>query len=416
MIEFIKQQLLSYGINGEFSPYLVSTIAVIFIALLCAISNWIAKKFILGSIIMYARKSKNKWDDIMVEKRVFERLSHLVPAVIVHSFAPVFPTAQVWIERLSFSYMIIVGMLVLSALLNTIDEIYRTYSISRIRPIKGYLQVVNIIVYILGAIIIIGVLIDRSPWLLISGIGALSAVLSLVFKDSLLGLVAGVQLVSNNMIKIGDWIEMPSHGVDGEVIEMTLTTVKVRNWDKTIITVPAYSLISDSFKNWRGMHESGGRRIKRALYIDMTSIKFCTEEMLDRFEKFELITEYIRRKREEIKKYNEERHVDVSQIVNGRRLTNIGTFRAYVTEYIKNHPGIHHGMIEMVRHLPPTEHGLPIEIYAFTNDTAWVKYEAIQADIFDHILAVLPQFELRIFQNPSGHDIKESVEKLQFNQ
>jgi miniconductance mechanosensitive channel len=216
----------------------------------------------------------------------------------------------------------------------------------------------------------------------------------LVFKDSILGLVASVQLSSNDMVRIGDWIEMPKYGADGDVIDVTLHTVKVQNWDKTITTIPAYSLISNSFKNWRGMTESGGRRIKRAIYIDMASIKFCTKEMLNRFEKFQLISEYIKSKRKEIARYNKEHNIDTSELINGRNLTNVGSFRAYVAAYLHNHPKIHRGLTFLVRHLSPGENGLPIEIYVFSNDQVWANYEAIQADIFDHILGVVPLFDL----------------------
>ena len=237
--------------------------------------------------------------------------------------------------------------------------------------------------------------------------GAMTAILLLVFKDSILGLVASIQLTSNDMVRIGDWIEMPKYGADGDVIDVTLHTVKVQNWDKTITTIPSYALISDSFKNWRGMAESGGRRIKRAIYIDLTSIKFCTSEMLDRFEKFQLITDYIRTRKAEITEYNQEHQVDTSELINGRNLTNVGTFRAYLVAYLHHHPKIHQDLTFLIRHLPPGEQGLPIEIYVFSNDQVWANYEAIQADIFDHIFSVVPMFDLRLFQNPTGADFQQ---------
>ena len=215
-----------------------------------------------------------------------------------------------------------------------------------------------------------------------------------------------MQLSQNDMVRIGDWIEMPKYGADGDVIDVTLNTVKVQNWDKTITTIPAYALVSDSFKNWRGMSESGGRRIKRAVYIDMNSVTFCNKEMLDRFEKYQLIKSYIKSKRVEIANYNRDHFIDTSELVNGRNLTNIGTFRAYLAAYLKNHPKIHNDMTFLIRHLPPGQYGLPIEVYVFSNDQVWANYEAIQADIFDHILAVVPKFDLRVFQNPTGHDFR----------
>ncbi|NMA65612.1 MAG: mechanosensitive ion channel, partial [Clostridiaceae bacterium] len=274
-------------------------------------------------------------------------------------------------------------------------------------------QVVKIFISIMAAVIIISILTERSPWLLLSGIGAATAVLMLIFQNSILGLVASIQLTTNNMVQIGDWIEMPTHGADGDVIDISLHTVKVQNWDKTIITIPTHKLISESFKNWRGMREAGGRRIKRSIYIDMTSVKFCDEEMLERFKKIQYIKEYIQKKESEIENYNKSQNVDLSSIVNGRRLTNLGTFRAYIANYLKNHPGLNKNMTQMVRQLQPTEYGLPLEIYAFTDETAWVKYEAIQSDIFDHILAIVPEFDLKIYQRPAGHDFSRDIINMQ---
>jgi miniconductance mechanosensitive channel len=258
----------------------------------------------------------------------------------------------------------------------------------------------------------IAIVLNKSPLYFLTGLGALSAVLMLIFKDPILGFVAGIQLTANKMVARGDWLEMPKYDADGDVLEIGLTTVKVQNWDKTITTIPTYALISESFKNWRGMQESGGRRIKRFVYLDLGSIKFCTEEMLERFSRIQYITEYIERKKKEISEYNEAFQVDTSILVNGRHLTNIGTFRAYVTAYLKNHPMINQDMTFLVRQLAPTPQGLPLEIYVFCKDKIWANYEAIQADIFDHILAVVPEFDLRVFQEPSGGDFRESFDRI----
>jgi len=303
-------------------------------------------------------------------------------------------------------YMVIVGLLVFDSFLNSVIDIYRTFEFSHKRPIRGFVQGAKIILFILAGIVILGMIMGKSPVILLGGLGAMMAVIMLIFKDSILGFVAGIQLSANKMIHIGDWIEMPKYGADGDVIDVALTTVKVQNWDKTIVTIPTYALISDSMKNWRGMSESGGRRIKRAIYIDMSSVKFCTEQMLVKFKKIKYISEYVERKVEEIKGHNLAAGVDESELINGRHLTNIGTFRAYVAAYLRNHPKIHQEMTFLVRHLEPTPNGLPIQIYVFSNDQAWANYEAIQADIFDHILAVIPKFELRIFQNPTGADLQ----------
>jgi miniconductance mechanosensitive channel len=258
-------------------------------------------------------------------------------------------------------------------------------------------------------VVLIAIFIGKSPLLLLTGMGAFSAVLLLVFKDSILGLVAGVQLTSNDMLRVGEWISMPKYDADGTVLDITLTTIKVQNWDKTISTIPAYALFSESFKNWRGMEESGGRRIKRSINIDMNSIKFCSPEMLKKFERFQYVSVYVRNKEEEVERFNKENNVDPTYLVNGRRQTNIGVFRAYLQGYLHNHPKIHNSMTFLVRHLQPSDRGLPIEIYVFSNDQAWANYEAIQADIFDHILAVIPEFDLRVFQNPSGADFKKLI-------
>jgi miniconductance mechanosensitive channel len=263
-----------------------------------------------------------------------------------------------------------------------------------------------LILFLTFTILVIAMVVGRSPVVFLSGLGAVTAILLLVFKDTILGFVAGIQIAANDMVRPDDWIEMPKYGADGSVIDVTLNTVKVRNWDKTVTTIPTYALISDSFKNWRGMTESGGRRIKRALHLDMTSIRFCDEEMLDRFKKIQFIREYLERKLEEISRHNRECAVDESVLVNGRRLTNVGTFRAYIEAYLRNHPMVHQEMTFLVRHLAPTEHGLPIEVYVFSKDQRWAVYESIQADIFDHLLAVVPEFDLRVFQSPTGSDVR----------
>ncbi|EGW37144.1 mechanosensitive ion channel domain-containing protein [Desulfosporosinus sp. OT] len=410
MIGFITNWFTGYGVDERAVSYLSTGIFVIFIALLSIVAYFLTKKVVLRVLTHLIHSNKFAWDNVMLDRKVFHKLSHLVPAIIIYAFAPAFPKqAAIIIQRFSTVYIALVGIFVLDALLNSVDDIYRTYEVSKNKPIKGYLQVVKIFVYILGGIIIIATIIGQSPLLLLSGIGALTAVLLLVFKDSLLGLVAGIQLSSNDMIRLGDWIEMPKYGANGDVIDISLNTVKVENFDNTITTIPTYALVSDSFKNWRGMTQSGGRRIERCVYIDTTSIAFCTAEMVEEFEKIHYLADYIKGKKDEIALYNLEIDIDESHSVNARRLTNIGTFRAYIKFYLKNHPKIHQEMIQMVRQLPSGENGLPLEIYAFTNDTEWVNYETIQSDIFDHIIAVVPEFGLRVFQKPTGYDIRVSL-------
>jgi len=302
-------------------------------------------------------------------------------------------------------FFVMAGVWMLDSVLLAIREVYSSSQMASRRPIRGYTDAIKIIAYVMAGIFIISIMTDKSPWGILSILGGFTVVLMLIFKDTILGFVASIQLSGHDMVRVGDWIEMPKYGADGDVIDVTIHTVKVRNWDKTITTIPTYGLVTDAFKNWRGMSESGGRRIKRSLHIDVNSITFCTDEMLERFEKFALLKGYLQQKKEEIKSYNIEHNVDASQLINGRRQTNIGVFRAYIVAYLKNHPKIHQTtMTFLVRHLEPTSHGLPVQIYVFSNDQAWANYEAIQADIFDHLVAAAPEFDLRIFQNPTGYD------------
>lgn len=401
----ISSLLKNIGLSEQIAQMVSSVIAIFIIACLSIIANFIAKRIIIRVLTHYITNNRFNWDNILLERKVFYRLSHIVPAIIIYLFASVFPNYQLLIEKGAVTYMMVVTLLVISSFLSAVDDIYRTFEISKVRPIKSYIQVIKIVLYFIGSILIVSNLIGQSPFILLGGLGALSAVLMLVFKDSILGFVAGVQLTANDMVRVGDWIEMSKYGADGEVIDVSLNTVKVQNWDKTITTIPSYTLISDSFKNWRGMETSGGRRIKRSIYIDTNSICFCTEEMIEKFKHIHYLTDYMNQKEKEIATFNTENQIDKSVKINGREMTNIGVFRAYVKNYLLNHPKIRQDMTLIVRQLAPSEHGLPLEIYAFTNDTRWEKYEAIQSDIFDHLLAAAPEFGLRVFQNPSGSDL-----------
>jgi len=389
------------------------TVVIILVAI---VAYLIARRVLLRLVKLAAGRTKTRWDDALVEAGVFSRLSHLVPAIILHVAEPIvfagFPRVVSAIETMVFVYMSVIGLTVFDALLEGASAIYRGYEISRRFDIRAVVQIAKVIVYFACGVAILALLLGKSPLVFFSGLGAFTAVLLLVFKDTILGFVAGIQLTINRMVRPGDWIEMPRHGADGDVLDVSLTTVKVQNWDKTISTIPTYALVSESFKNWRGMSESGGRRIKRAVRIDISSIRFCDQELIERFERIECIAAYIQSKRDELTQHNE-KITDNSLLINGRHLTNIGTFRAYLENYLRNHPKVESNMTLLVRQLPPTETGLPIEIYVFSNDQDWANYEAIQADIFDHVLASLELFDLRIFQAPSGADLRESVLGLQ---
>lgn len=410
MNKYIYKQYVELGIEEQVAHYLSIGSMIVIVALLCIVANFITKKVVIRIITHFVHNNKFQWDNILLERKVFHRLSHIVPAIIIYYFATTFPTYQDVIQKLAVVYILIVSLVVINSLLNAINDIYQTFEISKERPIKGLIQVIKIVLFIIGTILVIANLIGESPLILLSGIGALSAVFMLVFRDSLLGLVAGIQLSSNNMVRVGDWIEMPKYKANGDVIDISLNTVKVQNFDKTITMIPSYALISDSFINWRGMQATGGRRIKRSIFIDTTSIAFCTEEMIAKYKNIHYLKDYIVERESEIEQFNEKNKMDRSNnTVNGRALTNIGVFRVYILHYLQNHPGIRNDMTLLARQLDPTVHGLPLEIYAFSNDTNWSVYESIQADIFDHLFAVAPEFDLRIFQNPTGNDLRMTV-------
>lgn len=408
---FINNQLLKYNMDPTLAGYLSIVIMLLFIIILCIVANFITKKVVIRIISKIVNNTKFQWDNMLLERKVFHKLSHIVPAIIIYRFASTFSSYRDLIEKGAMAYLIIMGLVLISASLNAMNDTYQTYEISKTKPIKGYIQVVKIIVIIIGVILVIANLVGKSPLILLSGIGALSAVFMLVFRDSLLGLVAGIQLSTNDMVQVGDWIEMPKYGANGDIIDISLVTVKVQNFDKTVTMIPSYALISDSFINWRGMQKSGGRRIKRSLFIDTNSISFCTEEMINNFKNIHYLSDYIITREREIEEFNTKNKISKNSPVNGRALTNIGVFRAYISNYIQHHPGINQEMTLMVRQLAPSEHGLPLEIYAFTNSVQWTVYETVQADIFDHLFAIAPEFGIQLFQSPSGNDLKVFADK-----
>ncbi len=387
-------------------PAITQLLSILGIIVLSWLAFILARKLVLNPLHAIIRRSSTKLDDVLLKRKIIRRLVYLVPVLILYNSAYLLPAAEELLERLFAAAAVFILMLTLGAALNAVSDIYRGSALARRLDIKSYLQVARLLVYLFGAIIIVAVLVGRSPWLLLSGLGAMTAVLLLIFRDTILSFVASIQISSSDLVRVGDWIEVPTFGADGDVIDIALHTVQVQNWDKTITVIPTYKLLDSSFKNWRGMSQSGGRRIKRSVYIDVSTIKLCDEELLRRFEQFRLLTDYIKQKRDELDHYNKEHQADSEQLINGRRLTNVGTFRAYIEAYLRNHPQINQDLTLLVRQLPPGPSGLPIEIYAFTSDTRWAAYEAIQADIFDHILAVVPQFDLRVFQEPAGKDFE----------
>jgi miniconductance mechanosensitive channel len=416
MLNYIINILTTNGIKLNVAVILSNLILLLLVSIISAIAKVFTTKILLTYINRLVNKTKFKWDDILLKRKVFNRLSHIVFPIIFYFFIPSFSDEfEIILRKIIFVYITIIILITIVALLNSVNDIYNTFSISKNKPIKGFIQISQLAVYLFGIVIIISNLIDKSPVIIISGIGALAAVFLIVFKDSLLGLVSGIQIATNDMVRIGDWIEMPKYDANGEVVDISLNTIKVENFDKTITNIPSYSFISDSFKNWRNMQECGGRRIKRSIYIDSSSIELCDEKMIEKFKNIRYLKNYIELKQKEIEEYNKNPDIDPTQSINVRRLTNIGTFREYIELYLNNHPKIHKEMIRMVRQLEPGENGVPLEIYAFTNDTNWLNYEKIQADIFDHILSVASEFNIRIFQNPSGHDIRVVLQKMSEN-
>ena len=402
----MNEQLMSIQdtlLNITTNHYLLAVVVLVASYLMYLI----ASRIILVTLKKLFKHTATHVDDVFVEQGAFHRLAYFVPLFIIYLSADLFPEYSDYIRRFLTALLVIVLILVINAVLDAVNVIYRQSKFAQVLNIKSYLQISKLLLNILGGIIVIAIVIDKSPIYLLSGIGALTAVLLLIFKDTILSFVASIQIHSNELFKVGDWLEVPQFGADGDVIDIALHTVKIQNWDKTISIIPSHKLIESSFKNWRGMSESGGRRIKRSIYIDQTSIRFCDEQMIEKFKSFKLLAPYLEEKLAEIDAANADQNINMQALVNGRRLTNIGTFRAYITAYLKNHPMIHQNLTFLIRQLAPSDKGIAIEIYVFTNITDWIAYEAIQADIFDHLLAVLTEFELQVFQNPTGKNFEQ---------
>jgi len=402
------------GLSQTTSKLLGEFIMLLVLVLTSYLGYVITWKLMRKIFIPLMQRSKNQFDDLLIKHKFFRKLSYLVPALLLYYFTDdtiTIPLLINFIRTLLEIFFVLNTILIINSVLSTINDFYERYEFAKDHPLKGVFQVLKIVLYVLGILTVIGMLIDRDISSLILSLGAVSAILLLIFKDPILGLVGGLQLIFNKMLAIGDWISMPKFGADGIVLEINLTTVKVQNWDKTISTIPTYNLISDSFQNWRGMEESGGRRIKRYINIDMDSIRFCDDKMLKKFNSISVLKPYLAEKNTDLENYNKEFSTDPSSLVNGRRQTNIGVFRAYLESYLRNRKDIHKNMTFLVRQLQPHEKGLPIEIYVFTKTTAWAEYESIQSDIFDHIIAAIPEFGLKVYQFPKSSDVATLLAK-----
>jgi miniconductance mechanosensitive channel len=410
---WVDELLINAGVSHEWAIYLRLLSLLIALTIISAIGFFITKKIVINYFYRLVRKSPVKWDDLLADKEVFNNLAHIVPAFFVRILAPNifsdFESILPFIIKLTDAYLVIVAMTILIALLKVAEYAFSSLEAFKEKPLTSYFQLIRIVIYITTAIFVFSILLGKSPIYFLSAFGAMTAILLLVFKDTILGLVASVQISSNDMVRVGDWIEMPKFNADGDVIAINLNTVKVQNFDKTITTIPTYYFITDSFKNWRGMVKSGGRRIKRSIFVDTNSIRFVDPKMRAELLKIHLITDFITVRQQEIETFNINKNIDTSVLINGRRMTNIGIFRNYIDLYLQSHPSIKKDMTIMVRQLASEDKGIPLEIYCFTNTTAWSEYETIQSDIFDHLFSAASYFDICLFQQPSGKDISTAV-------
>jgi miniconductance mechanosensitive channel len=411
--QWLMHWLGETGASPQTCYFLEHLILGLGLILVVAIIDYISRNIILNIVARYAKRSNNPYDDILVEMRVFKHLAHVVPALVAkEGLTFVFQDYATLIsplQKLVDIYIIIAIIFFVQAVLRAIKTLLLNSEDFKDKPIGSYTQLLNIINYLVGILFIISNVTNKPLWTLLTAFGALSALIILTFRDTILGLVASIQISGNDIVRIDDWIEVPKYGADGHVVEINLTTIKVKNWDNTVTTIPTYVLINDAFKNWRGMEESEGRRMKRSVNIKISSIKFCTPQILEHFKKIDLIRDYVTQKESEINQYNAAHKINKSVLANGRNLTNVGIFREYLSNYIQKHPKVNKELIMMVRQLPPTDKGLPLEIYCFTLDKEWVDHETIAADIFDHVLATIPSFDLEIFEGPTGKDFQAAI-------
>tara|TARA_R100001369_G_scaffold91516_1_gene133026 strand:- start:5898 stop:7196 length:1299 start_codon:yes stop_codon:yes gene_type:complete len=398
--------LIQSGLEANTAAYLNALILFIGIILVALLMDYILWKLFRFLSVRFARRSKTNFDDFLVFNKVPRYVAHIIPLILLYRYLPLafldFENTEGIIFKVIEILAVILVLTLIRSLLRSIKDYLKTLPHMKDKPLDSYIQVFMIFAWIGGILTLFAVLTDISIWNFFTALGAASAVILLIFKDTILGLVASIQVSINDMVRIGDWVTFEKFGADGNVTEISLATVKVQNFDKTITTIPTYSLISDSFKNWRGMQASGGRRIKRALLIKQKSIKFLTADNIETLKGIQIIAKYVETRNSTIDTYNKEHDIDKQLAINGRNLTNIGVFRKYVETYLKNHSAINQTMTLMTRQLPPTPQGIPLEIYAFSSDKRWENYEYIMADIFDHLLAALPYFELEVFELPTS--------------
>ena len=408
LYELLRQRGWAESTSEWLSTFLNATLVILVLVL----ATLIIKRILLSASRRWIRENRYDWDDALLRNNFLDRLSWFIPILLAHfsidALLPVESSAYLILKRMMMLFFVIAGVTSVTALLATVSDVYRRLKPKQADVLQGFLDAAKIITYIIGIIFAVSIFSGMSPWGIISVLGGMTAVTMLVFKDTILGFAASIQLTATDMVRLGDWVEMPSYGADGDVISISIHTIRVQNWDKTITTIPTYALVANSFKNWRGMSESGGRRIKRALMIDVNSIRFCDEKLFEQLSRIHLLSDYLQTRQQDIAEYNRAKQLEPENDlgINGRRQTNIGIFRAYVIAYLRDNPLISKDMTFLVRQLAQTEHGLPLEIYVFSTDQRWVQYEEIQSDIFDHLFAALPVFDLRPFQNPTGYDMQ----------
>ncbi len=404
------------GVAPDWISFFSMLIGLAILIAVAVFTYLVIKHFLIRFLNAFFRKTSFKWDDVLADRNTFNNLAHIIPAIIVRIAIPKlfvdYPQVQPFMIKVGDVYILIAATLIIISFVKAVEYILSQSPVFANKPLASYFQLLRIVIYIAIFITILSVLLGKSPMYFLTAFGAMTAIILLIFKDTILGLVASVQISANDVVRVGDWVEMPKYNADGDVIAINLNTVKVRNWDKTITAIPTFYFITDSFKNWRGMQESGGRRIKRSILFNVQTVKFVNPETRERFKQYSLIAEYVSERQNEIEVYNTENGVDTSQLINGRRMTNIGVFRIYVENYLKQHKGIQQEMTMLVRQLPSDDRGLPIEIYCFTNTTSWLEYETIQSDIFDHLFAAASWFELELYQQPAGSDIALAIEKV----
>jgi miniconductance mechanosensitive channel len=409
--QFIEEWLLGIGVAPEVTHELKMLILFAAMLFLAALVWYIGQQFLNRVVNRLAKRTKNNFDDYLVEKGFFRKTGHIIPIMVLNALVPLvftdYPDWKPGLDRITDSLFIIFLLRAIDAFINATGRFISQTEKYKDKPVASFSQLAKIVVWLVGSVLLGGILLGKTPLVMFGTLGAASAVLLFVFKDAILGFVASIQLSINDMIRIGDWVSVPKYNADGDIIEINLTTVKVQNWDRTISTVPTYSFVSDGVTNWRGMEESGGRRIKRRVHLKISTVKLCNAEMLERFRKIELVKPYLEQRSAQIEAYNGERKVDSkASIVNGRRMTNLGVFRNYILAYLRNNSLINKEMTCMVRQMESTDRGVPLEVYCFSSIKTWVEYESIQSDLFDHILAVAPSFDLDVFEAPSGSDLR----------